>query len=81
MKASEFADLTPDEIISYFPGFTVYDAETGEKASLGKDEFFAFDEDGLLFKIYPNNADFTFDDIPKEGKYVISFRNGTYMRW
>lgn len=75
------AEFKQDEIIRYFPGFSVYDAETGEKVKLGKHEFFVLDEDGLLLKSYPNNADFTFDDVPKEGKYVISFRDGTYIRW
>ena len=78
MKLVEFEK---DEVKRYFPGFTVYDGKTGEKVQLDEYEFFVLDEDGLLLKLYPNNADLTFDDVQKEGKYVISFRDGTYMRW
>lgn len=67
--------------LTEFYGFTVYDAESGEPVPLGYEEFFVLDEDGLLFKIYPSSDKYLYEDVPKDGKYIIQFADGKYMRW
>lgn len=57
-------------------GFTVYDAETGNpydgmSGRWGHIE--GIDPDGNLFNECCN--------IPKEGKYIIQFADGRYMRY
>lgn len=71
----------PKDQLTKFPGFTVYDAESGEPVPLGYEEFFVLDEDGLLFKIYPSSDKYMYEDVPKDGKYIIRFADGKYMRW
>lgn len=80
------SEFEQDEIERYFPGFTVYDAETGERVyadGVIEDEAvidgFWLSEDGELFVDGVCGGEIF--DVPKEGKYVISFRDGTYMRW
>lgn len=78
-----------------FPGFTVYDRETGEpvkptdiKLSNGMTLFcygdkFGFDEDGTL-GVIPLDAEgwrTGLVDVKKEGKYIIQLGNGEYYKW
>lgn len=71
----------PKDQLKEFNGFTVYDAESGDPVTLGYEEFFVLDEDGLLFKIYPSSDKYLYEDVPKEGKYLIQFADGKYLRW
>lgn len=71
----------PQDQLTEFTGFTVYDAKSGEPAPLEYEELFVLDEDGLLLKIYPSSDKYMYEDVPKEGKYLIQFADGKYMRW
>lgn len=71
----------PKDQLTEFHGFTVYDAESGDPVTLGYEEFFVLDEDGLLFKIYPSSDKYLYEDVPKDGKYIIQFADGSYMEY
>ena len=84
----------PKDQLKEFTGFTVYDAETGDKAkSYGRDgdDDFMLDQDGGLFQILCDYVDSRDDgndflgrqviEVKKEGKYIIQFGDGSYMEY
>lgn len=75
-------DLIPqDQFIDEWCGFTVYDAETGERLDWETD-FYCLDNDGdLINLIMIENGCYSDAVVPKEGKYIIQFATGEYMRW
>jgi hypothetical protein len=78
------------EQLTEFNGFTVYDAVTGDPIE-PKDisnhferlDSFVLDMDGVLW-VSPYAADdwkTGLIEVKKEGKYIIQFADGKYMRW
>ena len=84
----------PKDQLKEFAGFTVYDAETGEKAKSydgNGDDDFMLDQDGRMFQILCDYVDSRDDgndflgrqviEVKKEGKYIIQFGDGSYMEY
>ena len=79
----------PDESEVKDFGFTVYDAETGDPVTTifpGNILGFAcwvIAENGYLYKLWMQSGSrvMRFDYIEKEGKYIIQFSDGRYMRY
>lgn len=84
-------DLIPkDKFIDEWCGFTVYDAGTGDPVE-PKDiyeyfdpiDVFVLDANGTLY-VSPWDAEdwrTGLIEVKKEGKYIIQFADGKYMRW
>ena len=79
----------PEDQMEESTGFTVYDAETGEPAeavdavrfSVKGAEFVLRDE-GQLAVVYCDTwEDVNIETLPRQGKYLIQFGDGKYMRW
>lgn len=72
-----------------FPGFTVYDAETGQRITakdiddhFNKNDWLVVDEEGLLIIPYhPEEYGTSCFEIPKKGKYIIQLGTGECYRW
>lgn len=82
--------ISPDKFIDEWCGFTVYDAETGNPVE-PKDisehfdpvDAFVLDTYGVLW-VSPWDAEdwrTGLIEVPREGKYLIQFADGRYMRW
>lgn len=75
--------------IDEFPGFTVYDAETGEPVNVADAVMqpdaigmFAINENGKLIAIYVDGwHDTESVVIQKLGNYIIQFGDGQKFRW
>lgn len=61
--------------------FTVYDAESGDPIPTSDESFFLFDQDGKLVFAQADDCGYWLDEIKKEGRYIVQFGNGTYLRW
>ena len=83
----EFAEKQQE--MDEFPGFTVYDAETGEPASVADAVMnpeavglFAINENGKLIAIYVDGwHDTESVVVQKLGNYIIQFGSGEKFRW
>ena len=82
--------LQPEQILADWPGFTVYDAETGEPVEAADvamipcaDGYFAMDENGELIAVIVDSwHDTEAVVIPKEGRYLIQFADSCkYLAW
>ena len=70
-------------------GFTVYDAETGDSVTTTFPDnipgfvFWVIAENGCLYKLWMQSGSrvMRFDYFEKEGKYIIQFSDGRYMRY
>lgn len=72
-------NLTKDNSISEWPGFTVYDAESGE--NLSDKQLYLLDPEGQLVKaVYNGNSVVLVRPMKKE-RYIIQFGSGKYMTW
>lgn len=79
-------DNIPKEQFTEFHVFTVYDAVTGDPVSeedVFPDEavlkgFFLSEDGELLIDGVCGGEMFA---VPREGKYLIQFADGRYMRW
>ena len=70
----------PDEkLISEWPGFTVYDAESGE--NLSDKQLYLLDPEGQLVKAVFNGNSVVLVRPMKKGKYIIQFGSGKCMVW
>lgn len=70
----------PDEkLISEWPGFTVYDAESGE--NLSDKQLYLLDPEGQLVKAVYNGNSVVLVRPMKKGKYIIQFGSGKFMTW
>lgn len=87
-------ELKQSETIDEWCGFTVYDAKTGEPIDLAgshPEDAFVIDQNGVLYAIedgwirHWDSVDGKecreVAAVPKEGKYIIQFADGKYMRW
>lgn len=61
-------------------GFTVYDAESGRRADIETTSY-VIDNMGTLYDGYSAYDGLADMKIPKEGKYVVRFADGRYMRY
>ena len=81
--------MIADEQMKEFTGFTVYDASTGDPVEAveladykSRNGWFAFTESGNLVAFrFDSWWDLEGETVPKEGKYIIQFGDGKYMRW
>jgi len=71
--------LDKEQMISEWPGFTVYDAETGE--NLSDYQLYLLDPEGNLVKTVYNGNSVVLVRPRKTGKYLVQFGNGKYLRW
>lgn len=71
--------LTKDNSISEWSGFTVYDAESGE--NLSDKQLYLLDPEGQLVKAVFNGSSVVLVRPMKKGKYIIQFGSGKYMVW
>lgn len=71
--------LTKDNSISEWPGFTVYDAESGE--NLSDKQLYLLDPEGQLVKVVYNGSSVVLVRPMKKGRYIIQFGSGKYMVW
>ena len=79
-------DNIPKEQSTEFTGFKVYDAESGDLVN-AEDVFpdeavtygFFLSEDGEL--CVDGICGGEMFEVPKQGKYIIQFADGKYMRW
>lgn len=72
-------NLTKENSISEWPGFTVYDAESGE--NLSDKQLYLLDPEGQLVKAVFNGNSVVLVRPMKKGKYIIQFGSGKYMVW
>lgn len=72
-------NLTKDNSISEWPGFTVYDSESGE--NLSDKQLYLLDPEGQLVKAVFNGNSVVLVRPMKKGKYIIQFGSGKYMTW
>lgn len=79
-------DNIPKEQFTEFAGFTVYDAENGDPV----DEEDVFPDEAVLKGFFlSEDGELLIDgvcggemfDVPKDGKYIVQFADGKYMRW
>lgn len=71
--------LTKENSISEWPGFTVYDAESGE--NLSDKQLYLLDPEGQLVKAVFNGNSVVLVRPMKKGKYIIQFGSGKFMKW
>lgn len=72
-----------------FPGFTVYDAKTGEPLTakdidpnLSKNDWLVADEEGLLIiPYYPEKYNSSCFEVPRRGEYIVQMGTGEMYRW
>lgn len=78
--------IPSDKFIDEWCGFTVYDAESGDPVNAEdifpdeavSDGFFLSEDGELLIDGVCGGEMF---DVPKDGKYIVQFADGKYMRW
>lgn len=78
-------EISSDQMKDFY-GFTVYDAVTGDPVDastiLKGCSYFALDDDGMLVAISVDKwRDADVMHVAKEGRYLIQFADGYYMRW
>ena len=71
--------LTKENSISEWPGFTVYDGESGE--NLSDKQLYLLDPEGQLVKAVYNGNSVVLVRPMKKGKYIIQFGSGKFMTW
>ena len=72
-------DIEKEHMISEWPGFTVYDAETGE--NLSDKQLYLLDSEGQLVKAVYNGSSVVLVRPMKKGRYIIQFGSGKFMKW
>lgn len=65
--------------IKEWPGFTVYDAESGE--NLSDKQLYLLDPEGQLVKAVYNGNSVVLVRPMKKGKFIIQFGSGKFMTW
>ena len=65
--------------IKEWPGFTVYDAESGE--NLSDKQLYLLDPEGQLVKAVYNGNSVVLVRPMKKGRYIIQFGFGKFMKW
>ena len=65
--------------IKEWPGFTVYDAESGE--NLSDKQLYLLDPEGQLVKAVYNGNSVVLVRPMKKGEYIIQFGSGKFMKW
>lgn len=78
----------PDEQMTEYTGFTVYNAETGEPVEAAdmvrfsiKGAQWILRDSGELAVLYCDTwEDIAVDTVPRQGKYLIQFGTGEYVR-
>lgn len=72
-------NLTKDNSIPEWPGFTVYDSESGE--NLSNKQLYLLDPEGQLVKAVFNGNSVVLVRPMKKGKHIIQFGSGKFMKW
>lgn len=72
-------NIEKEHTISEWPGFTVYDAESGE--NLSDKQLYLLDPEGQLVKAVYNGNSVVLARPMKKGRYIIQFGSGKFMTW